>query len=119
MNCACDACTVVFRRGDARSEDGFCALCATRCFPMVEIAGEVQRMVVAPESRAAIHAEAAGLAGGMSRRERRLTAREAKTAARIEMAREVLRVVGPVVTPVVAPHARRAAERILRKIFRT
>lgn len=120
MKCACDACVVVFRRGDARSEDGLCDLCATRCYPMVDIAGELQRVVIAPEGRAGIHAEAAGLApGAPSRRDRRMAAREAQTAARVEMARQALRVVVPVIGPVVAPHARRAAERLLRKIFGT
>lgn len=50
--CQCDAC----RSRGPRDSSGYCAFCATRCYPAGVVGGRTLRLAMSPESRAALHA---------------------------------------------------------------
>lgn len=54
-HCGCDACDQTFRHGLAWSSDGYCARCAERCYPALEIDGRWSRARASEEGRRAIH----------------------------------------------------------------
>lgn len=108
--CGCDACDQTFRHGLAWSSDGYCARCAERCYPAIEIDGRWSRATSSPEGRRAVHGmpfHAGGTPGGsdaaplpqelfdMAIRSipDPATRRQLRTAA--EMADKVLPVLGP------------------------